>query len=300
MYMRLFLLLGAALLFYTACTPKATTKSGEAEKPVPEKSYYFQGFVIRDDVQLRQAPSDGAPSIASLDDGSAVNVIRNKNGWYEVLTVNNRQGWVRSDLIGPEELSFGRRASTFSDSILQEYNSTMYIDENRPYEVIYLVLPEDYYQSKGMARRYAQKIGEHYQNHVYPGEVEIRILEADGKELFTRAIMQKKESAGYRAPFLRFGRLHDISLNNVSELEMTVLIPPTVTDEILLAMAREISQGYDLSISKIEIYFVNENEAGMAFLERGTTTGEGDVPCRLYYLEDAAGEDFRFDYCSAL
>ena len=292
------LLIGLIILLLFACNPETVKKQPSEElKPVTVENSWFTGYVIRDNTNIREESSIRSRIISTANDGDALPVLKNDDGWYEVLTADNEKGWIRSDLLGTADMSYAKRVADFADSTLKRFNTDLFIDENNPYAIIYMVLPDMYYQNKMHAKRYADQIAKLYQEKVYPGEVEIRILEKDKKTLFTRSIQPKQGATFLKAPYLRHGRPYSVQLNQ-SQLKIRVLIPKGLDDDELGKMAYEISANYGDQISKIEIYFVEETPEGIKFFsEKNYTPGDKSI-CRLYFLEDAQGPLFKKDFCN--
>lgn len=76
-----------------------------------------------------------------------------------------------------------------------------------------------------------------------------------------------------------------------------IAVPQSVNNQQLLKMARNISGAYDYSFTKIEIYIAADTAEGLAYLEDTNQKPLNTHVCRLYYLEDKNGEDYRFNYC---
>ena len=278
-----------------SCAPKVVKKEPEPLK-TPVVKTYFNGYVIRDNTNLREEPSTRSMKINKINDGEEVQVLQNKNGWYEVVTSQNQQGWIRSDFVGPENMSYTRMAAAFVDSTLKTFETELFIDENDPYEIIYMVLPQRFYENKAHVRRYADEIGRLYQKQVYPGEVQIRILQADKKTLFTRSILQKSGPVFLKAPYLKFGRPYSFELAN-NEITLKVLIPIGLSDKVLTEMAYEAAGKYGSDISKVEIYLVEDTDEGFKFFSQENYIPKNKTTCRLFYLEDSQGPDIKTNFC---
>ncbi len=289
------IILVSLILFIASCTPTAVKKAPEASGVTIEKTY--TGYVVRDKINMRAEASASSAKVTTVNNGDEVQVLKNKNGWYEVKTADDHRGWIRSDFVGTQSLSYSRLVTDFVETTLEDYDSELFIDESNPYAVIYLVLPKTYYNDKTMARSLAKEIGLKYQNTVYPGSVEIRIMKPDKKNLFTRRTLNPIGPVGLKAPFLRSGRLHSFDRLNGNEIQIRVLVPSGLKDDSFLKMAEEISERYGNNISKIEIFFVEMSAEGIRyFSEEGYTPSNKNV-CRFYYIEDSQGPDYKSNFC---
>lgn len=296
MFKSLFIFL--LILIVASCTTTVVKKeTPQPAESVPVVNNWFEGYTITDNTNIREDASLRADVVTNLDDGIKVQVLENKNGWYKVITPDNQEGWIRSDFVGTADLSYAKKAADFVDSTLKKYDTELFIDENDPYKIIYMILPEMYYRDKNHARRYADEIGHLYQDQVFPGEVQIRILNKDKETLYTRSILPKKGATFLKAPYMKYGRVYSTSLKN-TELTIRTLIPVSLDEDQLAEMAYEISSRYGDQISKIEVYFVEDNDEGLKVYTRKDYTPSDPKVCRLYYLEDKQGPLFKENFCS--
>ncbi|KAA3612997.1 MAG: SH3 domain-containing protein [Calditrichaeota bacterium] len=291
---RYFVLIFALILVISSCQP-TVKKTPETSTIVLKKTY--TAYVVRDKINMRQEATTSSAKVISVNNGDEVEVLQNKNGWYEVKTAEDQHGWIRSDFVGTQSLSYSRLVTDFVESTMADYKTELFIDENNPYAVIYLVLPETYYDDKTEARSLAQKIGRKYQDAVYPGTVEIRIMKKDKKKLFTRKTLTPIGPVGLKAPFLRHGRLYAFDRINGNEIKIKVLVPANLKENDLLEMSEEISSRYGDNITKIEIYFVENSGEGMLYLSKEDYTPSNKKVCRFYYIEDSQGPDYKANFC---
>ena len=87
------------------CTAKKTVESPESDidtRVIYKKSLLW---VYKPTVNIRDKASGSGNKVAQLVDGDSVMVLTNENGWYQIKTIDGKNGWVRSDLLGPKELS---------------------------------------------------------------------------------------------------------------------------------------------------------------------------------------------------
>lgn len=290
---RLLIVIGILALLFS-CQPSAVVTK---ESKAPSAHGIFPPlYVVKEKVNLRSKPSASSAKVARLQDGDALTFLTNKNGWYQVRTEDGQTGWLRSDLAGPRALSKTRMAAAFADSILPAFNAKLFFDKTDLYKTVYLTLPASFYSSKNKALKQAKKIGRAYQNKVYKGAVEIRILKPESQELFTRLTLSAVGLARVPLPVLDFGFLFKLEEQNKA-VKLFVAIPKTVSKKALLKSARRISATYDYPFTKAEIYMVTDSAEGMRYLAHFNKPPQQRSVCRLYYLEDANGEDFKFHFC---
>jgi SH3-like domain-containing protein len=285
------------ILLFFACTKTALKK--EVIKPqqeVVETVQYPTAYVIKETVNLRSTPAVKSQIVTSLNDGDKVELMENKKGWYKIKTENQKIGWLRSDLVGPKNLSRTLMAAVFVDSVLPGYNVKMIFDKKKLYKIAYLIFPEKEYKNKKTLKLKAEKIGKDYQQKVYAGAVELRIMKTDEKSLFTKIKLKALAKADIAYPVLTYGRLIDLAVNPNDELTIKIAVPDSVKDNSLLKMAKNISKLYDYRIRKIEILFGRDIQDGIDFLNQPKREKNSRF-CRLYYLEDDAGEYYKFNQC---
>ncbi len=287
------ILIISTILLALSCQPSMMKKQS-----VPDSAmgYFPTLFVVKERVNLRTQPKIGSKKVASLEDGAALQIRDNKNGWYRVRTDDGKQGWLRSDLAAPREFSLTRMASAFNDSIMPAFGGKLFFDKNDLFKIVYLKLEPTYYISLSKAEEKAKKIAKAYQNKVYHGKLEVRVIHPQTDALFARIILPAKGISPVPLPILDYGRLFSLKENNKSVI-IKVAVPDSISDSKLLKAARRISARYDYPFTRAEIYMVTDNVQGMTFL-RGRAEDLADQRvCRLYYLEDADGEDYRFRFC---
>lgn len=293
-------LLILSLLLIVACTPKATVKiEEEPEKtvksraPVPDLP---SAFAVREEVNVRRDASTASRIIASINDGDRVYILRNDMGWYQIQFGENQTGWVRSDLVGPRNLSRTVLAKAFVDSTLPGFNAQMFFDNEELYRTIYLVLPEGDYYSKATAAKRARRIAEVYQEEVYPGDLEVRVMQHDATDnLYLRLYLPAINIADVPLPVLPYGRLHSLEMPEKGHVKLWVLIPEGLPDDTLLDMARSISANYAYPFTRAEIYLIRDTEGGRDYLKNPGKPDVEETVLRLYYLEDKDGELYKFN-----
>ena len=286
------ILLFALLLTAASCTTAPSVKTDTSKMALPAGSY--RAYALKGGINIRSTPVSGAV-VRQTEEGEEFIVFENKNGWYRVETLHRETGWIRSDFVGPESMSYAKRSAVFAEKVLPAYHSQIFIDENKPYRVIYLVLEPGYYQSVSQAAQRARQIGQKYQQTVYPGAVEIRVMPPDSKKVFTKITLPAIDATLDKAPFLRFGRLYGLKLKN-RHLFLKLLIPSGLSRDQLLDMADEVAAAIGDDVRKVEMVFVENTPAGLAWLQ-GKPRAEKNSACRLYFLEDANGADYKFNHC---
>ena len=241
-----------------SCVSTGPKKDGTSSS----NNFQFTGYVIRDNINIRSHGSASGEKIGKVMDGDKVQVLQNNNGWYEIVTNNNESGWIRSDFVGPKSLSYGLKLTDFVENRIKGTGSEIFVDEKKPYAVVYMVLPKDQYSNKSKAESYARNIGKSYQEEVYPGSSEIRIFNQDKKKLFTKVNLSKKGAANLKTPILKKGRTYDFKIHNKNEIQIQILIPSRLSDKTLLDMCDDISLSYGDDVRKIEIYFAENSPEG--------------------------------------
>lgn len=275
-----------------------TTQLVKEESVIPVNPFQYTGYVIRDNINIRSLGSTSAEKVGTVMDGDEVQVLQNIDGWYEIITTNNQRGWIRCDFIGPKSLSYWIKMAAFVENFVKDTGAEIFIDENKPYAVVYLVLQGNKYADKNQVESLARNIGKSYQKEVYPGSVEIRILNQDKQKLFAKVNLSKKGAINLKAPLLKTGRTYDFKIQNGNEIIIQALIPGGLSDNTLLDMCNEISINYGDEVRKIEIYFAeNSSEGKLVFTQDGYKPKEQTV-CRFYYLEDSQGPDYKTNFCN--
>ncbi len=284
----------ALVCLLLACVPKELKKKEPSQ--LKDSLAAIESYVLKESVNLRAASSTESGIVCRMVDGDAIQVIDNQMGWYKVITEDGRQGWIRSNLAGPRNLSMTRMASVFVDTMLQDFNAEMYFDKKDLYKTLYLTLPEPAYKSKTEVSSLAKKIGRLYQEKVYPGKIEIRVLNPQSQELFLRLNLTAIGIANVPVPFLLTGRLLKLQEKNKT-VTLVVAVSDSINNKMLLKTARNISAQYDYPFRKTDIYFVSAAQAGLSFAKDMSIEPKDKSICRLYYFEDKNGEDYYFDFC---
>ena len=289
--MKRILLSSAILIGIFSCSPKISVR------PEPTtQSNYPPLYISKEQINLRSQPGTQASKAATLHDGDAIYISSNIKGWYKVSTDNGENGYVRSDLAAPRTLSRTRMTTAFADSVMPAFAAELYFDKTELYKIIYLTLDASYYESQSKAKSYAEKIAGAYQQRVYPGKIEVRIMHHSEDKLFAKLILPAIGLANIPVPVFDYGVLFSLTEKN-KEVSIKMMVPDSIPDKELLRSARKISAAYDYPFRKAEIYMISDSAPGVSYLKDFSKQPLDNYVCRLYYLEDANGEDFKFKFC---
>ncbi len=269
-----------SLFLLLSCNPKLSKKTAPSlpKNDLLKEKFKLTAFVIKDHINIRKTPSTNAQVVFTLQDGETVQITENKNGWYHIITAEGQEGWVRSDLIGPRNLSKTAMARALNDSIIPNFSAQLYIDKNHPYQVIYLKFNNI---EPASMDSYVKKIVRLYQQKVYPGPVTVHIIKNNSDGFIKDYHFKGIGLAKIELPVLPVGILKTFKINKNS-VKLQIVIPKKISKKELLSLARSASQKYGYPITKAEI------------IVRSALSQK----CLLYYLEDAYGEDYYFDRCT--
>ena len=281
----LFLLIFTILII--GCAVKKTPDSGmrppeEIEKvPQPEADYLW---AFSPSVNVRGARQESADKLIQLTDGDSVAVVTNQDGWYQIRTDNQTEGWVRSDLLGPKNFSAFKRAVDFVDSLRDKNGTELYLDKNLYHKRIYIQFPSAYYQSRTGVEEETKTLLRVYQKKVYRGDVTARVLKPGSEDEFLTLESKGEANADPLLPVILFGVIKTAHRAYPNGINLTYSAPADISDQQLLKTARALSASYPLTYKKVEIVFVTEN-------------GDDEEVCRLWFVEDSYGEEYKFNDC---
>ena len=129
----------ALLIFLIACAAKKELDSSKdpdlVEERMPGNSYLW---AFKPSTNIRESNSARSSKFAVLTDGDSIMVMSNDNGWYKVKTESGKTGWIRTDLLGPKNLSAFRYAVAFVDSLKENKDIELYFDKKLHHKRIYL------------------------------------------------------------------------------------------------------------------------------------------------------------------
>jgi uncharacterized protein YgiM (DUF1202 family) len=274
------------LALISACAvkkPPEITVGPEPEKEkIKTKKNYLWAFKAA--INVRETNNEDSEKIAQLTDGDSVIVLNNQDGWYHIETDDKKSGWIRSDLLGPKNLSIFRRAVSFIDSLRNRAGTELYFDKKLYHKRIYVSFPDSVYTSGSRVRDDTNKLVKKYQQNVYRGDVMVRVLKPGTEDEFQTSEFKGEANADPLLPPVPFGIIESIDQPNSYAISLKYLAPAGVSDRQLLETARNISGSYPLSYKKIEVIFTRKDDSEK-------------IPCRLVFKEDPQGEDYHFEYC---
>jgi hypothetical protein len=241
-------------------------------------------WVFKPNVNIRESASGSSKKVSSLVDGDSVLVLNNVNGWYQIKTIDGQAGWIRSDLLGPKELSAFKAAVMFIENLKEYENTELYFDKKLYHKRIYISYPQELYSSRQEIEKKTREVVKKYQKQVYRGKVTARILKPGTEEEYLTLEFKGALNADPLLPIIPFGRIEGVYRDDPSGIKLTYSVPENVSDEILISTARDIVPRFPISYQQVEITFKDT-----PYTEKG--------PCRLWYMEDKNGENYRLGKC---
>jgi hypothetical protein len=265
------------LLFY--CAPKKVVKEMPlpAEIPVKDVTYLWS---YKPAVNVREQASAESNKIKQLADGDSVVVLKNINGWYQIILSSGEMGYIRSDLLAPKECAIFPKAIHFIDSLKENRNIEVFFDKQDQHKQIYISYPNSFYTSEGTITQATEQLVDRYQESVYAGSVTAYVLEQDSKEMYRKYDFSGIANADVLLPVLPFGRLENIKRILPDKIILVIDIPDGIGDRELLSASRKMSASYPTTYTHVEFRFFNR-----------------DHPCRFWFLEDASGEQYQYNHC---
>jgi hypothetical protein len=268
------------ILVFAGCSVK---KGLEAPPPepvepgIPADAYLW---VIKPNINVRMENSASSRQVSTLADGDSVIVHGNEKGWYEVETTGGARGWVRSDLLAPRDASIFRQAVEFVDRLKADRNTDLFFDKKLQHARIYLSFPPELYGTREEVEKRAREIATEYQSKVFRGDVTVRVLRPGSEEEYLTFEQKGRKNPEVVLPVIPYGKLKKVDHSDPAQIHLAVSVNPDIGNEQLLEAARSMVRAYPLSYEKVVITFVNPDDS-----------------CRLWFIEDAAGELYRFDEC---
>ncbi len=242
-------------------------------------------WVFKPEVNIRQSASGSSTKVSSLVDGDSVIVLNNVNGWYQIKTLDGQAGWIRSDLLGPKELSAFSAAVAFIENLKEYENTELYFDKKLYHKRIYISFPQEYYSSRQKIENETIELVNKYQQQVYRGQVTAHVLKPGKEEEYLTLEFKGAMNADPILPIIPFGRIEGVNRDDPSGIKLTYSVPENISDERLISTAREIVPKFPISYQSVEITFKDS-----PYAEQN--------PCRLWYMEDKSGEDYRLGKCN--
>jgi len=273
------------VLMIFGCAAKKTVEAPDLD--IDKDAAYRDAllWVFKLNVNIRDSASGSGSILSILSDGDSVLVLGNENGWYQIKTGDGKAGWIRSDLLGPKELSAFPSAVKFIDDLKEKENIELYFDKKLYHKRIYLSYPLNLYTSQNDVEEKTNDLVKKYQNDVYRGHVTARVLKPDSDEEYLTLEFKGSMNADPVLPIIPFGRIEYVDRKNPAEIKLSYSTPEDITDEKLISTARQLSSKFPISYQRVEITFKNA-----PFSEK--------KPCRLWFMEDKNGEDYRIGECN--
>jgi hypothetical protein len=271
-----YLIFAFLILFLISCTSKVVKEAS----PKTEQQEINYLWVYKQTVNVRSSNSSGSNKITSLTDGDSVKVLRNDNGWYEIQLNNGSNGWIRSDLLGTKNMSVFNKAIAFSHELKEKENTTLFFDKKIQHKRIFLEFSPNEYSSKINIEKKAREIGNKYQKVVYQGNVTIQIIEPENQSEYLTINLPGSPNADISLPVFEFGILEEVNLQNQDELKLVIAVNENINNTEMLKEARKIAASFPLTLKKVNVTFINKSQ-----------------DCLLSFIEDAAGETYKFNQC---
>jgi hypothetical protein len=265
------------LILLISCVAKKEFKTPIESR---EKGYYLWAF--QSTVNIRKENNGSSPKMGELNDGDSIVVISNRNGWYQILGENRTSGWVRSDLLGPKNLSIFLKAAPFIERLHEKENTQIYFDKKLQHKCIYLSYPNSLYKSKVKIEKKTRSVVKRYQEKVYQGNVTVHVLKPNSKKIYLSLIIEGSVNADVKLPILPFGLIERVDHNQPTKIVLHIKVPDGISNDQLLKTSRKLASVYPVSYSQVEVIFYEKENR-----DRNN--------CRFWFCEDKDGEKYQFD-----
>ena len=271
-----YLIFASLIILLFSCTPKV------AKEPPPKKEQQEIKYLwaYKQTANVRSGNFSGSNKVTSLTDGDSVKVLRNDNGWYEIQLNNGTNGWIRSDLLGTKDMSVFSKAISFSHDLKEKEYITLFFDKKIQHKRILLEFPKSEYTSKSIVEKKARKIGDKYQKSVYAGNVTIQVIEPENQSEYLTINLPGSPNADINLPVFTFGILEEVNVLNQDELKLVITVNENINNTDMLKEARKIAGSFPLTLKKVNVTLKNNSQK-----------------CILSFIEDAAGETYKFNQC---
>lgn len=276
----IYILIILGFLIFSCSAPKKLDKIHVDVKEIYSPKYFW---AIKPNVNIRQNSHSSTKIVGNLVDGDSVLVTVNKNGWYKIRTDDNVQGWIRTDLLGPKNLSVFLKAVVFIEKIAKVNDTELFFDKKLQHKRIYFSYSQSFYTNKTVVEQKTRKLVREYQNKVYRGNVTARVLQPDSDKEYLTINVNGSPNPEIDLPILPFGRVEKVTSENPKELSLTISIPKNINNNRLITTARNISSIYPISFENVEIQFIDYDQ--------------NERECRLWFQEGAQGEQYKFNHC---
>ncbi len=273
------------LLFLFACVSKKKLELSEtidSDKELVTKNNYL--WVFKPSVNIRENDTINSLLVDQIVDGDSALVLTNKKGWYHIQTEDNKTGWVRSDLLGPKNLSAFRQAVSFADSLKEKDKTELFLDKKLYHKRIYITYASAAYHSPKEIEIKTKELVKKYQEKVYRGEITVRVLKPGTDEEYLTQTYEGDKNADPVLPVIPFGFIQSVDREDPSTIALSYSIPAEISNQELLETARHISSTFPLSYQRVEISFTDLHSSK-------------DKICRLWFREDQRGEEYTFNQC---
>ena len=201
------------------CAAKKTIEAPDAD--IDKEAIYMKTmlWIFKPNVNIRDNASGSGNKLAQLADGDSVIVLKNDDGWYQIKTADGKTGWVRSDLLGPKELSAFSSAVRFIEELKEKNQIEVYFDKNLYHKRIYISYPSNMYSSKTDIEKNTRELVKQYQEDVYRGQVTAHVLKPGSEEEYLTLEFKGSVNADPILPIIPFGRIENVDRNNPSEIK---------------------------------------------------------------------------------
>jgi len=274
-----------SLLFLFACVSKKKLELSETldpDKDLTSKNNYL--WVFNPSVNIRENDAINSRMVNQIVDGDSVLVLTNKKGWYHIRTEDNKSGWVRSDLLGPKNLSAFRQAVSFAQDLKEKDKTELFFDKKLYHKRIYITYASTAYNSSKEIEIKTNELVKKYQKKVYRGELTVRVLKPGTDEEYLTQVYEGDKNADPVLPIIPFGFIQSVDRNDPLTITLSYSMPAEISNQELLETARHISSTFPLSYQRVEIRFTDLHSPK-------------DKICRLWFREDQSGEEYAFNQC---
>jgi hypothetical protein len=266
------------VVFAFYCTPKKVVKDTPAPDANLEGLTYLWAY--KPSVNVRANASSASEKISQLSDGDSVLVQKNEKGWYQVNLAPGKNGYIRSDLLAPKEFAIFPRAVQFIDSMQENRGIEIYFDKQVQHKKIYISYPDEFYSSENNIAKVTRQLAAHFQESVYQGSITTLVLKPNSKDIYKKFEISGISNADVLFPVIPFGILDIVNRDLPEKIVLFIKIPEEIDDRQFLIASRKMAEVYPLPYTHVEFRFLTEN---------GT--------CRFWFLEDAAGEQYKYNHC---
>jgi hypothetical protein len=266
-----------AVMLVSCTSKKELTTLSDSTIP-PETGGYL--WVIKPTINLREDIFVNSNRLETLNDGDSVFVLKNRNGWYNVRTIDNITGWIRSDLLGPRTLSVYPKAIKFAHRLKQNEGTDIFFDKIFHHRRIFVMFPKEDYTSRDTVIEQAENLIIRYQNEVYPGAISVHVLKPDSKDVFYSTDRTGETNADNILPMTPIGRILDADFSEKRKVKLKYSVQNQIEESRFVRVAREMAGAYPISYREVIFTFIDESKK-----------------CLFWFKEDKNGEEYGFESC---